>query len=130
MPYNEDLTKINTQKNANIIKIKKRVLFNNDLLKHILSYSGNLYKEICERCSKPLCYSIFLINFNEEIIFYYNLEQCKRKKFCSEECLGEYKETYSNRMCILIIILSSLIFTFIIFILIFMNRDLTPIMFT
>lgn len=121
MSYNQDLTKINTQKNARIIKLKKKVLFNNDLLKHILTYSGALYTEICQICNKPLCYSVFLINFDEDIIFYHNLEQCKRKKFCSEECLEEYKETYSNKMCISLILLSTLVFVFIFFILIFMK---------
>ena len=38
MSYNQDLTKINTQRNAKIIKLKKKVLFNKDLLNHILSY--------------------------------------------------------------------------------------------
>ncbi len=119
MSCNEDLTKINTKKNARIMKLKKKVLFNKDLLNHILSYSGPLYTEICQICNKPLCYSIFLINFNDDIIFYYNLEQCKTKKFCSEECLEEYKETYSNKKCISIIIITTLIFVFICFILIF-----------
>ena len=119
MSYNQDLTKINTQRNAKIIKLKKKVLFNKDLLNHILSYSGAFYTEICQICNKPLCYSVFLIDFDDEIIFYYNLEQCRTKKFCSEECLEEYKETYSNKKCISILIITTLSFVLTFFILIF-----------
>lgn len=101
-----------------LTKLKKKVLFNKDLLKHILSYSGILYTEICQICNKPISYSIFLINFKEDKIFYYNLEQCRRKKFCSKECLEEYKETYNNKKCISILAIttSSLVITFLIMI--------------
>jgi hypothetical protein len=123
MSYNQDLTKINTQRNAKIIKLKKKVLFNKDLLNHIISYSGAFYTEICQICNKPLYYSVFLIDFDDEIIFYYNLEQCRTKKFCSEKCLEEYNETYSNEKCISIISITTLSFVITFFIIIFIENS-------
>ena len=72
-----NLTKISTEKQVNLNKLNKKVFFNQDILKKILSYSGPLYKEICQICNKPLCYSIFLVNVDMNIVKFYNLEQCR-----------------------------------------------------
>ena len=119
---NTRLTIINTKKNANLIKLKKKVLFNKDLLANILSFSGPLFNEICQICSKPLCYSIFIININHKPIIHYNLEQCKKKIFCSEECLEEYKEVNSNKKCIISLLISILFFIIVFFVLVFILR--------
>jgi len=118
----KNATKINTKKNASLIKLKKKVLFNKDLLNYILSYSGASYTEICQICNKPLCYSVFIMDYDDEIIFYYNLEQCRTKKFCSEKCLEEYNETYSNEKCISIILITTLSFVITFFIILFIGN--------
>ena len=114
-----NLTKISTEKQVNLNKLNKKVFFNRDILKNILSYSGPLYKEICQTCNKPLCYNIFLVNIDMNMIKFYNLEQCRIKTFCSEECLEEYNVTYSNSKCIASILIVFLSFVLAFFTIIF-----------
>ena len=55
--------------------------------------------------------SNYLVQFP---VKFYNLEQCRMKTFCSEECLEEYNRTYSNNKCVaaLLIVLLSFVLAF------------------
>ena len=89
---------------------EKRVLTNPNLLRQILSFAGVEIKRECNICGRIINYQIL----NQEVVrdhkSYINLETCKIKYFCNEDCLYMYNQRFNNkRFCVYLFLIFTIL---------------------
>ena len=92
------------------------IIFNKDLCRKIIEYTGPLVKKRCIVCDCVIEYQILTLNIVKENKKIINLQACDKYYVCSEECYEIENIERKNIKCILALLIFTIMCIFLLII--------------
>jgi hypothetical protein len=89
-----------------------KVWFNSDLRNYILSFLDTKPIYSCYICNKLLRHTRFVWDIQYEYYIKYDISPCKKRYFCSKECIKLFYINSDNKKCVIIGLLTPIFVMF------------------